>query len=126
MSILATLVLPAIIPVLVDGFKTGIERLVGVRARTVDEVLQLKQAEVNKLTALAQLDNPWGTPSQWVVNLRASARYITAGLVVVAGGSILLLPEVSAEIKAASLEAVSVVFSFMFGEGLWNRVKNKE
>lgn len=126
MSILASIVLPALIPVLVDGVKTGIERLVGVRAKTVEEVLQLKQAEVNKLTALAQLDNPWGTPDQWVVNLRASARYIFAFVVMVFGGMSLFMPDLGPELKATAMEAISAAFFFMLGEGLWNRAKNKE
>jgi len=126
MSVLATVVLPALIPVFVDGIKTGIERLVGVRATTVEEVLQLKQAEVNKLTALAQLDNPWGTPSQWVVDLRGSARYIFSAVVGVGCLIALATPELGGYVQGVSAEVLSAIVSFMVGEGLWKSVKNKE
>ena len=113
--LIATL-LSAFAPVLVEGVKQGISVLTGgPRATTVDEKIKLEQAEVSKLEALAKLDNPYGNPSQWVVDLRASARYIAAGVVIVGGGVTMFIAEIPLEVKALAFEAVSIAFGFLFG-----------
>jgi hypothetical protein len=72
--ILETL-LASLIPVGIEGIKQAAARLFGgVRATSVDEQIKLDVNEIEKIKALALLDAPAGQPSQWVVDLRASAR----------------------------------------------------
>ena len=102
-------------PVAIEGVKQGLAKLFGgVKPLSVDDQIKLDNADVERLKAVAALDNPGGTPSQWVVDLRASARYIAAWIVILGGIGIQFLV-VDLTVKALMLEAVSVVFGFLFG-----------
>jgi len=112
--ILETL-LAALVPVGIEGIKQAIARITGtVRATTVDEQIKLDTNEIEKIKALALLDTPVGSPSQWVVDLRASARYLGALFVISIGVCSLFLP-VEATVQALALEAANVAFGFLFG-----------
>ena len=108
-------ILAALVPVGVEGIKQVIARFTGgVRATTIEEQIQLDQNEIQKLQALAALDNPGGTPSQWVVDLRASSRYIGALAVISVGITSLYLP-VDDSVKDIALQAANIAFGFLFG-----------
>jgi hypothetical protein len=112
--ILETL-LASLIPVGIEGIKQAAARLFGgVRATSVDEQIKLDVNEIEKIKALALLDAPAGQPSQWVVDLRASARYIGALAVIAVGIGSLYLP-VAAAIQSLALEAANIAFGFLFG-----------
>ena len=112
---LITALLSALVPVGVEGAKQVINKMVGgPKPTTIDEQIKLEQADVAKLEALAKLDNPHGTPSQWVIDLRASARYLAAWAVIVGGGAVLFTPA-DIQVKALAVEAISVAFGFLFG-----------
>jgi hypothetical protein len=112
---LISALISAFIPVAVEGAKAGINKITGgPKPYTIDDQIKLEQAEVSKLEALAKLDNPYGTPSQWVVDLRASARYLAAALVIL-GGLAAMYTDVPMEAKLVCLEAVSIAFGFLFG-----------
>ena len=116
MSVLLTTLLSALIPVGVEGIKQGINAITGgVKPTTVAEQLQLDEQEIKRLQAVASLDNPGGTPSQWVIDLRASARYIAAFVVIGGGIASTFVPEVDIAVKALSLEAANIAFGFLFG-----------
>lgn len=121
-TILATTVLPAAID-LVKSLFGGIGRkIAGV---SVEDQLKLEQSGINRLEAIAKLENPYGTPSQWVVDLRASFRYIAAAFLIGAG---LLIAGYGAYIKAtvvfaAGLETAGSPFFFIFGERMWQGLK---
>ena len=87
---------------------------------SVDEQIKINQADVERLKALATLDTPGGTPSQWVVDLRASFRYIAAAALIVSGVGIGVLGiyTKSAEILAVGIDLASSPFGFIFGERL--------
>ena len=103
-------------PVAVEGVKQGLSHLFGgVKPLTVDEQIKLDQNEVARLQALAALDQPGGTPSQWVIDLRASARYIAAGIVILVGASLPFMHGVSADIVSLGLEGANIAFGFLFG-----------
>jgi len=70
---------------------------------------------VSKLEALAKLDNPYGSPSQWVVDLRASSRYIGALGVIAAGIIAIFVPGLDVKVQTISLEAANIAFGFLFG-----------
>ena len=105
----------ALVPVGIEGVKQLIARFTGgVKATTIAEQIQLDQNEIQRLNALAALDNPGGTPSQWVIDLRASSRYIGALAVIAVGISSLYLP-VDDYTKGIALEASNIAFGFLFG-----------
>ena len=58
--------------------------------------------------------SPIGTPSQWVIDLRASSRYLGA-LVTIAAGLTTLYINVTPEIRTIGLEAANIAFGFLFG-----------
>jgi hypothetical protein len=105
----------ALVPIGVEGIKQAITRFAGgVKPTTVDEQIKLDEAEVRRLETLAKLDTPIGQPSQWVVDLRASARYIGALLVIAVGVSTLYVP-VDVAVQTLALEAANIAFGFLFG-----------
>ena len=116
MAILETALISALAPAAVEALKTlfgGISRKVG--GLSVDDEIKLSNANVARLQALSQLDNPHGTPSQWVVDLRASFRYIAAGIFVF-GGLALGFLATTPEVAQLGLEGALCASSFVFGE----------
>ena len=108
-------IIGALLPVVVESGKQLMTKWVGgVRPTTIDEQIKLDQSEVARLEALAKLDTPVGTPSQWVIDLRASARYLGALLIIGVGISTLYVP-VEESIRALALEAANIAFGFLFG-----------
>ena len=108
-------ILAALVPVGVEGIKQVISKFTGgVRPASVEEQIRLNDSEVGKLNAIAAMDNPFGTPSQWVVDLRASSRYIGALLVIAVGITSIYLP-VDDYTKGIALEAANIAFGFLFG-----------
>lgn len=116
----------ALVPVGVEGLKQLIVRFTGgVKPTTVEEQIKLQDAEVGRLQALAALDNPYGTPSQWVVDLRASSRYVGALTVIGAGLLTLYIPDMPKEIVLVAMEGASVCFGFLFGQRIVVNFKGK-
>ena len=108
-------IIGALVPVGIEGIKQAMTRFFGgVKATSIEDQIKLDNSEVEKIKALAELDKPIGQPSQWVVDLRASARYIGALTVIGVGISTLYVP-VEPEIKVVALEAANIAFGFLFG-----------
>ena len=108
-------IIGALVPVGVEGIKQVLTRFFGgVKATSVEDQIKLDNNEIEKIKALAELDKPIGQPSQWVVDLRASARYLGALAVIVVGISTLYMP-VDQAIQAIALEAANIAFGFLFG-----------
>ena len=117
MSVLLTTLLSALIPVGVEGIKQVITtKLGGVKATTVEEQLKLDDQDIKRMQTVAALDNPGGTPSQWVVDLRGASRYVMAGLVIGAGVLALFVPDLPLEVKAVAYEGANIAFGFLFGQ----------
>lgn len=112
-TIIASVVLPAIIDLFKGGIQAATRKWIGL---SIDEQIKLQQADVDKLTALAKLDNPTGSPSQWVVDLRASFRYVAA--VVVIGVGCWLMTFGKPELTQMGFELIGMPFGFIFGERL--------
>lgn len=111
-------IIGALLPVVVESGKQLMTKWVGgVRPTTIDEQIKLDQSEIARIEALAKLDTPVGTPSQWVIDLRASARYVGALAVIGVGISTLYVP-VEEPIRALALEAANIAFGFLFGSRL--------
>lgn len=111
---LETALISALLPAGIEAAKS----LFGAASRkwiglSVDDQIKLDSANVERLKALAALDNPGGVPSQWVIDLRASFRYIACGVFVVGGISTMwILPELA----ELGMEAAAMASSFIFGE----------
>lgn len=115
MMILETIV-ASLVPVAAESVKQLITKFVGgVKPTTVAEQIQIDQSDIEKLKAIAQLDTPIGQPSQWVVDLRASARYIGALSVIAVGIGTLYVPEMPIIVQQTALEAANIAFGFLFG-----------
>ena len=115
--ILETIILPAVLPAAMDALKNlfgGISRKIG--GLSPDDQVKLQNSEIEKLKALATLDTPAGTPSQWVIDLRASFRYIGAGVSIIGGIALIFYKPELAEMGAT---LVSAPYSFIFGERLY-------
>jgi hypothetical protein len=116
-------IIGALVPVGIDGIKQLIGMFTGgVKPISVDEQIKLDQNEISKLQAIAQLDNPYGKPSQWVVDLRASSRYLGALFVITVGICTLFLP-VAPEIQRIGIEAANIAFGFLFGTRIMANLK---
>ena len=109
------------LPVLVDFFKSAApavtRKLFG---ESVEDTLKIQSADIERVKALAELDNPYGTPSQWVVDLRGAFGYVAAGLLVIGGTSVAVMGVVAKDpaIIALGLEMGTAPFGFIFGERL--------
>jgi len=94
-TLVATL-LPAFFPVIKDALKMIISKITGVQMgepKDFNDFVKLKELEIKKLQALAELDKPSGEVSRWVADLRASFRYIAVGVIVVSAIVYNFLPE---------------------------------
>jgi len=122
--ILETLI-GALVPIGAEAIKQGVSKLMGgVKPATIDEQIKLDQSEIARLEALAKLDTPVGQPSQWVIDLRASARYIGALAVIATGIGTLYITGLDASVKMVALEAANIAFGFLFGSRIissWSR-----
>lgn len=108
-------IIGALIPVGVEGIKQAVNKWTGgVKPTTVDDQIKLDNSEIERMKAVATLDTPVGTPSQWVIDLRASSRYIGALLVIAAGLSTLFF-KLDPAIQTLGLEAANIAFGFLFG-----------
>lgn len=117
MSVLLTALLSAFVPVGVEGIKQLIvSKTNGVKPTSVAEQIQLDDQDIKRLEALARLDNPGGTPSQWVVDLRGSARYIAAFTVILGGVGSTFVSGIDPLVQTLGLEAANVAFGFLFGQ----------
>jgi len=116
-------IIGALVPVGVEGVKQIINRITGgVKPTTVAEQIDLEKMDISRIEAMAKLDAPSGTPSQWVIDLRASARYIGALFVIGVGISTLFL-NVPADIQRIGIEAANIAFGFLFGSRIMANLK---
>lgn len=108
--------LGALVPIGAEAVKQLVIKFTGgVKPATIEEQIKLDNLEIERMKALAVLDNPGGTPSQWVIDLRASSRYIGALVTIAVGLSTLFMPTVTVEIQRIGLEAANIAFGFLFG-----------
>lgn len=124
MALLESALISAVLPAGIDMVKNlfgGVSRkFFGL---SVDDQIKVDQAQVEKMKALAALDNPGGTPSQWVIDLRASFRYIGAGICILSGIGLMVYSPTNIELAA---QLIAMPFSFIFGERMYLAVTGKQ
>jgi hypothetical protein len=118
-------VIGALVPVAAESIKGIVGKFTGgIKPTTVEDQVKLDASEIEKLKAIASLDNPGGTPSQWVVDVRAGSRYILGGCIIFAAISSVFIPGVNPEASKLLIEAANIVFGFLFGSRIvanWKR-----
>lgn len=117
-----TAIISALAPAAVEALKSlfgGLGRKIG--GLSVEDEIKLANASVERLKALAVLDTPVGIPSQWVIDLRSSFRYIAAGVFVIGGLSTIF---VAPALAPLGIEAAIAASSFIFGERMLLSLKN--
>lgn len=122
---IVSLVLPAFVPVISDTIRGIVGKFTngaGAIPQNVDEEIRLMEARTKNLQVLAELDKPAGNISPWVADLRASFRYIAAGVVILAAVSTIFIP-VTPEVADLSWGAAQSVWSFIFGDRMYNYIK---
>ena len=113
------LILPALMPAVMDGVRGIFAKFTGGAGGTpqnMQERIQLIQAETEKLKALAQLDTPSGEPSKWIVDLRACYRYVIVTFILIATIVVVYSPGVQLGIVSVFLDMTGACFSFILGE----------
>lgn len=109
------------LPVIVDWIKTAAPTITRkMFGESVDDQVKLENAAVARLEALSKLDNPYGVPSQWVINLRGAFRYIAAAALIVAGIFLAVFGALQVDdlIVAIGVDVATSPFGFIFGERL--------
>ena len=133
MPALLALLLPSLVPAAVDGVRGLFGWLFGssgAQPQNVDDAVKLMQAETQKLQALALLDQPAGTISLWVADLRASFRYLAAAIIILGTFSLIFAKgaglEVSDEVIDVCLQLSGSVFSFLFGDRMYLSLRGRK
>ncbi len=110
-----------LVPVIVDWVKSAAPAVTRkVFGESVDDQVKLEQSAVARLEVLSKLDNPYGTPSQWVIDLRGAFRYIAAAVLILGGMALAGYGATTAQpvLVAAGLDVAASPFGFIFGERL--------
>lgn len=103
-------------PALVEGFKSVIVKWTGgVQPKSIDDVAKLADIDVRRLEAIAKLDTPVGTPSQWVIDYRAIFRYFAVTLIWFFTG-ISIIAQAPMEVTEMLLSLAGMTLSFIIGE----------
>ena len=120
---IASLILPALVPAFSDGVLGIIAKFTGGaggQPQNVEERVKLMEAEAAKLQALAALDGVNGEPSKWIINLRASFRYVIISAIMIFTGVIVFTPDiVGASVVAIFLDMTGACMSFVIGERMY-------
>ena len=123
LSSVASLILPALVPVVSDGVRGIIAKFTGGaggQPQNVEERVKLMESEAAKLQALAALDGVNGEPSKWIINLRASFRYVIISAIMLFTGFIVFTPDiVGTSVVAIFLDMTGACMSFVIGERMY-------
>jgi len=126
-SSVASLILPALVPAFSDGVRGIIAKFTGGaggQPQNVDERVRLMEAEAAKLQALAQLDSVNGEPSRWIIDLRASFRYVIISSIMIFTGLIVFNPDiVGVAVVSVFLDMTGACMSFVIGERMYLTLK---
>jgi hypothetical protein len=127
MTSLLSLILPALVPAFADGARGLIAKFTGGaggQPQNIKERIELMQAESAKLQALAALDSPTGEPSKWIIDLRASFRYIIISSIMIFTAIVVFNPDVvGATVVAVFLDMTGACMSFVIGERMYLTLK---
>ena len=124
---LISLILPALVPAFADGARGLIAKFTGGaggQPQNITERIELMKAEAEKLQALAALDSVNGEPSKWIIDLRASFRYVIISSIMIFTAVVVFNPDiVGATVVAVCLDMTGACMSFVIGERMYLSLK---
>jgi len=126
MGSLMSLILPALVPAFTDGVRGLFAKLTGGAGGTpqnMQERIQLIQAETEKLKALSALDMPTGEPSKWIIDLRASYRYVIITIILITTIAVVYSPSIPSVVVSVFLDMTGACMSFIIGERMYIGLK---
>lgn len=127
MGTLLTVLLPALVPALADGFRGLLAKVTGIsgaQPQNVSEVIRLMEAQTDRLKALAELDKLAPNVSPWVADLRGAFRYVAVGVIELAAILGAFYPEgISPGALQVLLELAGASMSFIIGERMYLAIK---
>ena len=126
MGSLINLILPALVPVFTDGVRGIFAKFTGGaggQPQNMQERIELIKAETEKLKALATLDTPNGEPSKWIIDLRASYRYVIITFILITTIVVVYSPNVQLGIVSVFLDMTGACMSFIIGERMYLSIK---
>lgn len=118
LSLLLTTLVPALVPALADGVRGIVQKVTGnagAQPANIGEVIQLMNAEVERLKALAQLDSG-GDTYKWVEAIRKLQRPLVAVGVLAAYIACNVAGMGDDYSKDMTAQMAQIVFSYLFGE----------
>ncbi|MDH5188841.1 MAG: hypothetical protein OEW37_07790 [Rhodospirillaceae bacterium] len=127
MSILATTLIPALLPAVGDAVRGLVAKFTGSaggKPQNVDEAIKLVDADIRRLEALTKLDAPSGNASKWVINLRESSRYIAVFVVLLTWVYVTAQGNNEPLILLAA-ELAQSAFFFLFGDRVYINLKKR-
>lgn len=108
--------LTAFIPLITSTISRIVGRLTGgPEPQTVDEKIQLMQAETEKLQAMAALDNTPGVDN-WVQNLRGALRPVATLSILGVWAVLLVIPGSNEFVLRIVADMASAATLYLFGE----------
>lgn len=116
--------IPALLPVLSDGIRAGINKLTGgagAKPANVEEVVKLMDAETKRLEALAKIDTAQGT-SQWVSDVRAMQRPAVSAMIITAYVGAVAFTKEAEIVNSLGVYAQMVTF-YLFGDRTYMYMK---
>lgn len=117
-ELLTAVVGPAILPVVADGLRAGLNRLfggAGVAPANSKEYIDMQNADTERLKALGALEGSIGNTSQWVNNVRALQRPFVGAVVLFGwiGSWFVAMEPTTAQ---AVMQLASSVIFYLFGD----------
>jgi hypothetical protein len=128
MAPLLTLILPALVPALTDGFRGLMAKVTGsagAAPQNVSEAIALMTAQTDRVKALASVDALAANAAPWVANLRGSFRYVAVGAIELAAIVAIFTPGMDGDALATILDLAGASMSFIIGERMYLGLKSK-
>ena len=124
-------ILTAFIPMLTDGARGLVNKWTGgagAKPANTEEAINLIDADIRKMEAIAKLDAVQGNVSMWVNNIRALQRPLAAAIVLISWGIVLGVygdADIGTSINIVSNLASSVIF-YLFGDRTYMHFKKSD
>lgn len=126
MSALLSAILPALLPAAADGLRGIFSRITGGKGalpQNIGEVVQIMNAETDRMRALAQLDTPTGELYKWVSSFRALQRPALSTLIILGYMIAVFASDASQETLDMLGSYAQMVTFYLFGDRAYNYIK---